>query len=75
MVKALIGSPVVIADLTSRNPNVYYELGIAHSFGKKTIIICESAESLAFDARDERAITLGMHIQSLPSRPRRVLPT
>jgi hypothetical protein len=59
MVKALIESPVVIADLTSRNPNVYYELGIAHSFGKKTIIICDTVESLAFDARDERAITLG----------------
>ena len=59
MVKALIGSRVVIADLTSRNPNVYYELGIAHSFGKKTIIICDTVESLAFDARDERAITLG----------------
>lgn len=59
MVKALIGSPIVIADLTSRNPNVYYELGIAHSFGKKTIIICDSVESLAFDTKDERAITLG----------------
>lgn len=59
MVKALIGSPVVIADLTTRNPNVYYELGIAHSFGKKTIIICDSVESLAFDTKDERAITLG----------------
>lgn len=59
MVKELIESPVVIADLTGRNPNVYYELGIAHSFGRKTIVLCDSVDPLAFDTKDERAITLG----------------
>ena len=30
---------VIIADCSGRNPNVFYELGIAHAYGKKVILI------------------------------------
>ena len=30
---------VIIADCSGRNPNVFYELGIAHAQGKKVILI------------------------------------
>jgi nucleoside 2-deoxyribosyltransferase len=30
---------VIIADCSGRNPNVFYELGIAHAIGKKVILI------------------------------------
>lgn len=30
---------VVIADCSKRNPNVFYELGIAHAHGKKVILV------------------------------------
>jgi nucleoside 2-deoxyribosyltransferase len=30
---------VIIADCSGRNPNVFYELGIAHALGKKVILI------------------------------------
>lgn len=30
---------VIIADISNRNPNVFYELGIAHTYGKNVILI------------------------------------
>jgi hypothetical protein len=55
----LLAARVVIADLTGKNPNVFYELGIAHSFGRPLISLADSAKLLPFDAKDERIIELG----------------
>jgi hypothetical protein len=33
---------VVIADISNENPNIYYEIGIAHSLGKPVILISQS---------------------------------
>ncbi|HEV2757708.1 MAG TPA: hypothetical protein VG318_18255 [Actinomycetota bacterium] len=59
IVRSIVNARVVIADLTGRNPNVYYELGIAHSFGKPLIILVDSTENLAFDIQGERVIPIG----------------
>jgi hypothetical protein len=59
MLSELLGARVVIADLTGRNPNVFYELGITHSFARPLISIADSSSSLPFDAKDERVIELG----------------
>ena len=48
-------SDVIIADLTGLNPNVFYELGIAHTLNKKVIIITEDINSLPFDLKSYRA--------------------
>lgn len=45
---------VVIADLTGRNPNVYYEVGIAHTLGKDTILIAQDLDAVPFDLRSIR---------------------
>lgn len=58
----LLNARVVIADLTGRNPNVFYELGITHSFARPLISIADSASSLPFDAKDERIIELGEYL-------------
>jgi hypothetical protein len=47
---------VVIADLTGRNPNVFYELGIAHTLGKPVIMLTQSMDSVPFDLRHLRCI-------------------
>ena len=45
----LVVSPVVVADLTDANPNVYWELGIRQSFKHGTVTIAEAESSLPFD--------------------------
>jgi len=47
--------PLVIADLTGSNPNVMYELGWRHSFGKPTIHVAEYGR-LPFDVSTHRTI-------------------
>ncbi|MHA1401380.1 MAG: hypothetical protein ACTSQE_13610 [Candidatus Heimdallarchaeaceae archaeon] len=42
--KAICESRLIIADLTELNPNVMYELGIAHTVGKETILIYQKPE-------------------------------
>lgn len=49
-------SNLAIANLTGLNPNVMYELGVRHTFGKETIIICNENTTLPFDLKDERTI-------------------
>jgi Flp pilus assembly protein TadD len=42
-----------IADTTGKNPNVFYELGFAHSMGStKTIIISQNITDAPFDIKD-----------------------
>lgn len=38
----------IVADLTDSNPNVFYELGVAHTIGRKTILITQEKE-IPFD--------------------------
>jgi len=47
---------VVIADLTSKNPNVFYETGIAHTIGKPLILITQDIDDIPFDLRHLRHI-------------------
>jgi hypothetical protein len=58
IITSLIHARVVIADLTGRNPNVYYELAVAHSFGRPVIILVDHAKSLTFDTQHERVIQI-----------------
>src|SRR4051812_16600522 len=43
----------IIADLTSQNPNVFYELGIAHTFkdAQNIILITQRVSDIPFDIR------------------------
>jgi hypothetical protein len=45
----IVQSDVVIADTTQHNPNVFYEIGLAHGIQKETILICRDAGEIPFD--------------------------
>src|SRR5271157_2485336 len=47
---------LIIADLTGRNPNVFYELGIAHTLGKEVVMITQQMEDVPFDVFHFRVI-------------------
>lgn len=47
---------IVIADLTGKNANVFYETGIAHTLGKDVVLITQSKDDVPFDLRHLRYI-------------------
>jgi hypothetical protein len=62
---AIYGARAIIADCTGRNPNVFYEIGIAHVIGKPVVLIAQNSDDVPFDLRHLRYIlykhtTLGM---------------
>lgn len=56
VIRLLWSARVVIADLTCKNPNVLYEAGIAHSLGRDTVQIAQSALDIPFDLRALRSV-------------------
>jgi hypothetical protein len=50
-------SDVVAADISGHNPNVFYELGLAHALGKEVILISQATEKLPFDISTSRLLT------------------
>ena len=55
---------VLVAELTGRNPNVFYELGLAHAVSKPVILVAESIEDIPFDLR---AIRILLYNKNHPS--------
>ncbi|MBI5604179.1 MAG: hypothetical protein HY879_12585 [Deltaproteobacteria bacterium] len=46
----------IVAELTSKNPNVLYEVGLAHAIGKAVIIITREEDDVPFDLKSLRYI-------------------
>lgn len=47
---------VLVAELTSRNPNVFYELGLAHALKKPVVLVSAREEDVPFDLQHIRVI-------------------
>lgn len=45
---------IVVCDFTGKNPNVFYEAGIAHTLGKHVVPITQSAGDIPFDLQHHR---------------------
>ena len=42
---------VIVADMTGRNPNVFYEVGYAHALGKIVLLLTQNADDIPFDLK------------------------
>jgi nucleoside 2-deoxyribosyltransferase len=65
IVKGIIESDLIVADLTDSNANVYYELGIAHALQKKVVLITQEIEELPFDLKSYRVIGYSTHFSRM----------
>lgn len=61
IINYLMASDLVIADLSSLNPNVFYELAIRHTTGKPYIQLIQTGEKLPFDIVNIRTIEFSPH--------------
>ncbi len=56
ILKLIVRARLIIAIVDGRNPNVFYELGVAHSLNKPVLIVAKSHEDVPFDVRNTRII-------------------
>lgn len=56
VLQAVVDAPLVVADLTGRNPNVFYELSLRHATKKPVIQIIDQSEDIPFDISDMRTV-------------------
>jgi hypothetical protein len=47
----ICGAQLILADCTEKNPNVFYEIGVAHTVGKKVVLITRSEKDIPSDIK------------------------
>jgi hypothetical protein len=61
IIQHIVDDPLVIADLTGMNPNVFYELAIRHAIRKPLVQIVNKGEKIPFDVAGMRTIPVDHH--------------
>ncbi|GJM08443.1 MAG: hypothetical protein DHS20C11_07190 [Lysobacteraceae bacterium] len=56
IVEGIFDADLIIADLSFRSANVFYELGIAHCSGNKTIMTVQDIKDVPFDIANYRVL-------------------
>ena len=49
IVRGIDDAHLLIADLSGGNPNVYYEVGIAHALGKRVFLVADDPQAVTLD--------------------------
>lgn len=56
VVTGILKSSVLLAELSGKNPNVFYELGLAHAYSKPVIMVTQEIDSVPSDLQGLRWI-------------------
>ncbi len=59
VINSILEADVLLADVTGGNPNVFYELGIAHSFQRPVILLVGNVDELPFDTAHQWHLEIG----------------
>jgi len=70
IIQHLLEDALVVADLTGRNPNVFYELAVRHAIRKPIVQIIQIGEPIPFDVAQSRTISVDHHDLDSASRCR-----
>jgi len=54
--KSILEADLILCEMSDKNPNVFYELGLAHAIGKPAILVSRKEEDIPFDLRHIRVI-------------------
>jgi len=57
VIKRIVESDLIVADLSGHNPNVFYELAVAHGYERPVLHMITDGERMPFDVADQRAIS------------------
>ncbi|MBN7777405.1 hypothetical protein JYP49_10790 [Nitratireductor aquimarinus] len=63
IIRKMLSARLVIANVSTRNPNVMYELGIAHALGKDVVMIANSDAEMPFDVNSRRILFYSNHAE------------
>ena len=65
IVTRIAQSHLIVADLTDNNPNVFYELGVAHTLGRPVILLAQNMDDVPFDLRAYRVLIYDTHFTKI----------
>jgi nucleoside 2-deoxyribosyltransferase len=65
IVRGVTTADLVVADLTANNPNVFYELGLAHALGIPTVLLAQSISDVPFDLRSYKVHVYETHFNQI----------
>lgn len=71
--RGLAKADLIIADLTEANPNVMYELAVAHCLGKKVLLVTNDMNTVPFDIRSYRVEKLDPSSQQCADQLRKAM--
>lgn len=65
IVRGIVGADLIVADITTLDENVLYELGLSHGLGIPTVLLTQSIDSMPFDLRPYRAQGYSTHFAEI----------
>ncbi len=65
-------SDLIVADLTTNNPNVFYELGLAHALQKPVILVTQSIDEVPFDLKSYRLLEYSTYFSRINDAKRKL---
>lgn len=66
VVHGIVGADIIIAEITSLNANVMYELGLSHGLDKPTVILTQDVSRAPFDLRSYVMVPYSVNFMEMP---------